>query len=152
MNTKRFYDMRTSKNDKVDISTLIQSVDNTETLNTETDKIAKLIEATTQLNKCLLSVVEQLKNITSQPVELTIKQADIDQFRLVKNGYIQEETELLKKHVAEQLAMIRAHEQRICEVCKRGEGVWLSDFWMKVLLIIWFASIGIAFLYAIGRG
>lgn len=144
--------MRTSKNDNVDISTLMQSVDNTETLNTETDKIAKLIEATNQLNKCLLSVVEQLKNITSQPVELTIKQTDIDQFRLVKNGYIQEETELLEKHVAEQLVMIKAHEQRICEVCKRGEGVWLSDFWMKVLLIIWFASIGIAFLYAIGRG
>jgi len=103
--------MRTSKNDKVDISALIQSVDNTETQNTETDKIAKLIEATNQLNKCLLSVVEQLKNITSQPVELTIKQADIDQFRLVKNGYIQEEMELLKKHVAEQLAIIKASSE-----------------------------------------
>ena len=152
MNTKQLYDMRTSKNDKVNISTLMQSVDNTETLNTETDKITKLIEATTQLHKCLLSVVEQLKNITSQPIEFSVKQADIDQFRLMKNGYIQEETELLKKHVAEQLAMIKAHEQRICEACKRGEGVWLSDFWMKVLLIIWFATIGIAFLYAVGRG
>lgn len=110
--------MRTSKNDKVDISTLLQSVDNTETQNIEIDKIAKLIEVTTQLNRCLLSVVEQLKNITSQPIELSVKQADLDQFRLVKNGYIQEETELLKKHVAEQLAMIKAHEQRICEVCK----------------------------------
>ena len=144
--------MRTSKNDKVDISALMQSVDNSEIQNTETDKIAKLIDATTQLNKCLLSVVEQLKDITSQPIELSVKQSDIDQFRLVKNGYIQEETELLKKHVAEQLAMIKAHEQRICEVCKRGEGIWLSNFWMKVLLIIWFASIGIAFLYAIGGG
>ena len=144
--------MRTSKNDKVDISALMQSVDNSEIQNTETDKIAKLIDATTQLNKCLLSVVEQLKDITSQPIELSVKQSDIDQFRLVKNGYIQEETELFKKHVAEQLAMIKAHEQRICEVCKRGEGIWLSNFWMKVLLIIWFASIGIAFLYAIGRG
>lgn len=144
--------MRTSKNEKVDISALMQSVDNSEIQNTETDKIAKLIDATTQLNKCLLSVVEQLKDITSQPIELSVKQSDIDQFRLVKNGYIQEETELLKKHVAEQLAMIKAHEQRICEVCKRGEGIWLSNFWMKVLLIIWFASIGIAFLYAIGRG
>ena len=110
--------MRTSKNDKIDISTLLQSVDNTETQNIEIDKIAKLIEVTTQLNRCLLSVVEQLKNITSQPIELSVKQADLDQFRLVKNGYIQEETELLKKHVAEQLAMIKAHEQRICEVCK----------------------------------
>lgn len=129
----------------------MQSIDNTETLNTETDKIAKLIETTTQLNKCLLSVVEQLKDITSQPVELSVKQADIDQFRLVKNGYIKEETELLKKHVAEQLAMIKAYELRICEVCKQGEGVWLSNFWLKVLLIIWFVTIGIAFLYAIGR-
>lgn len=144
--------MRTSKNDKVDISALMQSVDNSEIQKQETDKIAKLIDATTQLNKYLLSVVEQLKDITSQPIELSVKQSDIDQFRLVKNGYIQEETELLKKHVAEQLAMIKAHEQRICEVCKRGEGIWLSNFWMKVLLIIWFASIGIAFLYAIGRG
>ena len=150
MNTKQFYDMRTSKNDKVDISTLMQSVDNSETLNTETDKIASLIDATTHLNKCLLSIVEQLKNITSQPIELSVKQADLDQFRLVKNGYIQEETELLEKHVAEQLAMIKAYEQRICEVCKQGEGVWLSNFWLKVLLIIWFATIGIAFLYAIG--
>ena len=139
--------MRTSKNDRVDISTLIQSVDNTETLNTETDKIAKLIEATTQLNKCLLSVVEQLKNITSQPVELTIKQADIDQFRLVKNGYIQEETELLKKHVAEQLAMVKAHEQCICEVCKQGEGIWLSDFWLKVWGVVQIVAYGVIALY-----
>ena len=139
--------MRTSKNDRVDISTLIQSVDNTETLNTETDKIAKLIEATTQLNKCLLSVVEQLKNITSQPVELTIKQADIDQFRLVKNGYIQEETELLKKHVAEQLAMVKAHEQCICEVCKQGEGIWLSDFWLKVCIAVQIVVYGVIALY-----
>lgn len=144
--------MRTSKNDKVDISALMQSVDNSEIQNTETDKIAKLIETTTQLNKCLLSVVEQLKDITSQPVELSVKQADIDQFRLVKNGYIKEETELLKKHFAELTAMMKTHEQRICEVCKQGEGVWLSNFWLKVLLIIWFATIGIAFLYAIGRG
>ena len=141
--------MRTSKNDNVDISTLMQSVDNTETLNTETDKIAKLIEATNQLNKCLLSVVEQLKNITSQPIELSVKQADIDQFRLAKNGYIQEETKLLKKHVAEQLAMIKAHEQRICEVCKQGEGVWLSDFWLKVWIAVQIMVYGIIALYLI---
>ena len=144
--------MRTSKNDKVDISNLMQSVDNAETLNTETDKIAKLTETTALLNKCLLSVVEQLKNIASQPIEFSVKQADIDQFRLVKNGYIKEETELLKKHFAELTAMMKTHEQRICEVCKRGEGIWLSDFWMKVLLIIWFTTIGIAFLWAIGKG
>lgn len=143
--------MRTSKNDKVDISTLIQSVDNTETQNTETNKIAKLIEATTQLNKCLLSVVEQLKNITSQPIELSVKQADIDQFRLMKNGYIQEETELLKKHVAEQLAMIKAHEQRICEVCRRCEGVWLSDFWLKVWIVVQIMVYGVIALYMIAK-
>lgn len=65
-------------------------------------------------------------------LEFSVKQADIDRFRLMKNGYIQEEIELLKKHVAEQLVIIKAHEQRICEVCKQGEGVWLSDFWLKV--------------------
>lgn len=139
--------MRTSKNDKVDISTLMQSVENSETQNKETDKIAKLIETTSLLNKYLLSIVEQLKNITSQPIELSVKQSDIDQFRLVKNGYIQEETELLKKHVAEQLAMIKAYEQRICEVCKRGEGVWLSDFWLKVWGVVQIVAYGVIALY-----
>ncbi len=143
--------MRTSKNDKVDISTLMQSVDNTETLKTETDKIAKLIEATTQLNKCLLSVVEQLKNITLQPIELSVKQTDIDQFRLMKNGYIQEEMELLEKHVAEQLAMIKAHEQRISEVCKRGKGMWLSDFWLKVWCAVQIAVYGVIALCLIAK-
>lgn len=143
--------MRTSKNDKVDISALMQSVDNSEIQNTETDKIAKLIDATTQLNKCLLSVVEQLKDITSQPIELSVKQSDIDQFRLVKNGYIQEETELLKKHVAEQLAMIKAHEQRICEVCKRGKGMWLSDFWLKVWCAVQIVVYGVIALYLIAK-
>ena len=151
MNTKQFYDMRTSKNDKVDISALMQSVDNSEIQNTETDKIAKLIDATTQLNKCLLSVVEQLKDITSQPIELSVKQSDIDQFRLVKNGYIQEETELLKKHVAEQLAMIKAHEQRICEVCKQGEGIWLSDFWLKVWGVVQIVVYGVITLYLMAK-
>ena len=141
--------MRTSKNDKVNISTLMQSVDNTETLNTETDKITKLIETTNQLNKCLLSIVEQLKNITSQPIEFTVKQTDIDQIRLIKNGYIQEETELLKKHVAEQLAMIKTYEKRICEVCKRSEGVWLSDFWMKVWIAVQIAIYAVIALYLI---
>ncbi len=139
--------MRTSKNDNVDISNLIQSVDDSETLNTETDKIAKLVETTALLNKCLLSVVEQLKNITSQLIEFYVKQADIDQFRLVKNGYIKEETELLKKHVAEQTAMLKAHEQRICEVCKRGEGVWLSDFWLKAWIAVQIAVYGVIALY-----
>ena len=129
----------------------MQSVDNTETLKTETDKIAKLIEATTQLNKCLLSVVEQLKNITLQPIELSVKQTDIDQFRLMKNGYIQEEMELLEKHVAEQLAMIKAHEQRISEVCKRGKGMWLSDFWLKVWCAVQIAVYGVIALYLIAK-
>ena len=95
----------------------------------------------------ILTIVEQLKNITSQPIEFTVKQTDIDKIRLIKNGYIQEETELLKKHVAEQLAMIKAHEQRICEVCKRGEGVWLSDFWLKVWIAVQIVVYGIIALY-----
>ena len=55
--------------------------------------------------------------------------------------------ELLKKHVAEQLAIIKAHEQRICEVCKQGEGVWLSDFWLKVWTAVQIVVYGIIALY-----
>ena len=68
-------------------------------------------------------------------------------FKICTSVNAYEETELLKKHVAEQLAMIKAYEQRICEVCKRSEGVWLSDFWLKVWGVVQIVAYGVIALY-----
>ena len=47
--------------------------------------------------------------------------------------------------------LIPFYEQRICEVCKRGECIWLSDFWMKVWIAVQIAVYGIIALYLLAK-
>lgn len=47
--------------------------------------------------------------------------------------------------------MIKAHEQRICEVCKQGEGIWLSDFWLKVWGVVQIVVYGVITLYLMAK-
>ena len=44
-------------------------------------------------------------------------------------------TSVLANHQAEQPKLIAEHESNMRKILKRNEGVWYSDFWMKVLVI-----------------
>ena len=52
---------------------------------------------------------------------------------------------VLANHRAEQSKLITEHESNMRKILKRNEGVWFSDFWMKVLLIF-------LFVYTMGLG
>lgn len=41
--------------------------------------------------------------------------------------------------------MLTDHESNIRKILKRNEGIWFSDFWMKVLVIF-------LFVYTVGLG
>lgn len=45
----------------------------------------------------------------------------------------------------EQTKMLTDHESNIRKILKRNEGIWFSDFWMKVLVIF-------LFVYTVGLG
>ena len=45
----------------------------------------------------------------------------------------------------EQTKMLTDHEYNIRKIHKRNEGIWFSDFWMKVLVIF-------LFVYTVGLG
>ena len=47
--------------------------------------------------------------------------------------------------------MIKAYEQRIGEVCKQGEGIWLSDFWLKVWIAVQIVVYGVIALYLMAK-
>ncbi|MCM1078685.1 MAG: hypothetical protein NC344_03115 [Bacteroidales bacterium] len=51
----------------------------------------------------------------------------------------------LANHRAEQSKLIAEHESNMRKILSRNEGVWFSDFWMKVLLIF-------LFVYTVGLG
>lgn len=58
---------------------------------------------------------------------------------------------VLANHRAEQSKLITEHESNMRKILKRNEGVWFSDFWMKVLLIFLFVymmGLGVIVCYA----
>ena len=44
-------------------------------------------------------------------------------------------TSVLKNHQVEQTKLITEHESNMRKILRQNEGVWYSDFWMKVLVI-----------------
>lgn len=61
-------------------------------------------------------------------------------------------TSVLANHRAEQTRFITEHESNMRKILRRNEGVWYSDFWMKVLvifLVVYMVGLGIVVYYAI---
>lgn len=67
--------------------------------------------------------------------------------QLIADG-IAKDGELLAEHRAKQAQMLVEHEEKMRKILSRGQGIWLSDFWVKVLAIAILAYTLITFLYA----
>lgn len=135
--------MKTSKRDNVDITTLMQSIEQTEKVNTETEKFPSYIDRLSTLAANFEEIANTFNKIASKPIFLGIKQESIDEFRSEKNRYIEEEKEVLAKHRTKMLKMLEDHEQNTRRIIRQGEGIWLSDFWMKILVGTIYSIIGI---------
>lgn len=65
----------------------------------------------------------------------TITPEQLAQLRQLIDHSINSWTSVLANHQAEQTKLIAEHESNMRKILKRNEGVWYSDFWMKVLVI-----------------
>ena len=68
----------------------------------------------------------------------TIKSEHLAQLQQLLNQAIETWKNMLKNHRSEQLKMLTEHESNMRKILRRNEGVWFSDFWMKVLVIFLF--------------
>lgn len=66
--------------------------------------------------------------------------------QLIADG-IAKDGELLEEHRAKQAQMLAEHEEKMRKILSRGQGIWLSDFWVKVLDISILAFTLTTFLY-----
>ena len=135
--------MKTSKRDNVDITNLMQSIGQTEKVNTETEKLPGYIDRLSALAKNFEEIANSFDEIASKPIFLGIKQESIDEFRSEKNRYIEAEKEVLATHRTEMLKMLEEHEKKTKRIIQQGEGIWLSDFWMKILVVTIYSVIGL---------
>ena len=73
----------------------------------------------------------------------TITSEQLAQLRQLIDRSIDSWTSVLANHRAEQTKLIAEHESNMRKILRRNEGVWYSDFWMKVLMIILLVYTGI---------
>ena len=135
--------MKTSKRDNVDITNLMRSIEQTESVNTETEKLPGYIGRLSVLAENFKEIANKFDEIASKPIFLGIKQECIDEFRSEKNRYIEEEKEVLATHRTEILKILEEHEKKTKRIIQQGEGIWLSDFWLKILVVTIYSAIGL---------
>ncbi|MCE8474894.1 hypothetical protein DWX15_18180 [Bacteroides sp. AF18-33] len=68
----------------------------------------------------------------------TIKSEHFAQLQQFLNQAVKAWKTVLENHHSEQLKMLTEHESNMRKILRRNEGVWFSDFWMKVLVIFLF--------------
>ena len=135
--------MKTSKRDNVDITNLMQSIEQTESVNTKTEKLPGNIDRLSALAANFEEIANSFDKIASKPIFLGIKQECIDEFRSEKNRYIEEEKEVLATHRTEILKILEEHEKKTKRIIRQGEGIWLSDFWLNILVVTIYSTIGL---------
>ena len=135
--------MKTSKRDNVDITNLMQSIEQTEKVNVETEKLPDYIDRLSAVAEDFDKIAKAFEEIASKPIFLGIKKERFDEFRSEKNRYIEEEKEVLATHRTKMLKMLEDHEKKTRRIIRQGEGIWLSDFWMKILVSTVYSVIGL---------
>lgn len=65
----------------------------------------------------------------------TIKSEHLAQLQQLLNQAAKAWKTVLENHHSEQMKMLTEHESNMRKLLRRNEGVWFSDFWMKVLVI-----------------
>ncbi len=75
----------------------------------------------------------------------TITPDQLTKLRQLIDHSIENWISVLANHRVEQTKLITEHESNMRKILRRNEGVWFSDFWMKVLLIF-------LFVYTVGLG
>ena len=73
----------------------------------------------------------------------TITSEQLAQLRQLIDRSIDSWTSVLANHRAEQTKLITEHESNMRKILRRNEGVWYSDFWMKVLVIFLLVYTGV---------
>lgn len=78
----------------------------------------------------------------------TIKSEYLTQLQQLLDQAVEAWKTVLKNHRSEQAKMLTGHEANMRKILRRNEGIWFSDFWMKVLVIFLFVYTAILGLVA----
>ena len=98
-----------------------------------------LKEAISSSNNIINGICNAIVKAEQNPqFKATIKSEHLAQLQQLLNQAIETWKTMLENHRSEQAKMLTEHESSMRKILRRNEGVWFSDFWMKVLVIFLF--------------
>ena len=116
------------KSDKIDIDGLIESSDSEGKISqlerSLTENIAELKQTTAVLN----AAIDRMESIVS-------KFQTLKSLNNICMNFVVEVGRQLMAHRDKQLELQKKHEKRIACMLEKSKGVWLSDKWVRVLLV-----------------
>ena len=86
----------------------------------------------------LQEAISSSNNIINGICNAIVKSEHLAQLQQLLNQAIETWKTMLENHRSEQAKMLTEHESNMRRILRRNEGVWFSDFWMKVLVIFLF--------------
>lgn len=134
-----------------------------ETLIKFNEDLEKAIAAECHIEGALKAVAGSCDNIVSgicnaivkaerdTKFKTTITPEQLTKLRQLIDHSIENWISVLVNHRVEQTKLITEHESNMRKILRRNEGVWFSDFWMKVLVIFLFVytvTLGLIAYYA----
>ena len=110
-----------------------------EAIKAEGEAAMALQEAISNSNNIINGICNAIvKAEQNMQFKATIRSEHLAQLQQLLNQTIETWKTMLENHRSEQAKMLTEHEFNMRKILRRNEGVWFSDFWMKVLVIFLF--------------
>ena len=132
---KRLAEVREAKDSLIKIHQDLQDA-----IKTERDAAMILKTAIDSSDNIIIGICNAIvKAEQNTQFKATIKSEHLAQLQELLNQDVKTWKTVLENHHSEQMKMLTEHESNMRNILRRNEGVWFSDFWMKVLVIFLFA-------------
>lgn len=137
------------KSDSIDIDGLMERIDNENKVAQEEsrldEKITELQQATAEFNTAidrLDSIVtnfnKTLEEIRTNGFGARVHPQTMKSLSEICTNFVVEVGRQLIAHRDKQLELQKEHERRTARMLEKGNSIWLSDKWMKILFITLF--------------
>lgn len=127
--------------DKQELEGLFQDV------NCQIAELRNLLNEINSLKEELHSIHGSLVDVQMKKVGVRIHPDSIKALNEVCNDFVVEVGKQLMAHRDKQLEQQKVHEARLTRMLEQNKGVWLSDRWMKVLLVCFLLYFLMSFIY-----
>lgn len=135
------------KSGKIDIDSLICSVNNENKATQETSSLAEKVAELEQTTAALNAAIDRMESIVSKfnasiqemqakKIGAQVHPQTLKSLNNICTNFVVEVGRQLMAHRDKQLELQKEHEKRIACMLEKNEGVWLSNRWLKILTIV----------------